>query len=159
MSSLTSRFIRWNFHSLSNQCRRTSTGTELFPQAFRPFWICLRISIDENPGKHCTRTPLVLHQLQTILHTLCLVGMHRCRLSTFHSLLNDQCIYPRTKTESEKTCFFCFRPSVALIQKEKSCIIVDKFRFPNEFSTISLKVISNNILTSKFVFLHTIKIC
>ena len=44
--------------------------------------MCLRISIDVNPGKNSTRTQLVLHQFQTILCTRWIVGNNASVLST-----------------------------------------------------------------------------
>ena len=116
-------------------------------RVFRSFWTCLRISLGVNAGKYSTQTQLVLHRFHTTLRL---------------------CSFPRHKTESEWTCAFCcFRPLDDLIMTQSRShpqrvmtYHSRKFRISNEFSSISHKVISNNVLiSSKFVFLHAIKFC
>ena len=56
---------------------------------FKAFWICLRISIDVNPGKYSTRTQFVLHQFHTLLRTRWIDGNSESVLSTGRVLLKD----------------------------------------------------------------------
>ena len=110
---------------------------------------------------------MVLHQFHTILRTRLIVEIPWSDPSISHSLLNDYAV-SQTQDWTWADMHFRFRQLGDLVmtqestlhQGEKSKIMEDKVRISNEFYTVSLKVIPNDVLSSsKFVFLHAITFC
>ena len=110
---------------------------------------------------------MVLHQFHTILRTRLIVEIPWSDPSISHSLLNDYAAFPDTRLNLSRhalslspTWWLGHDTGVDLHQGEKSYIMEDKVRISNEFYTVSLKVIPNDVLSSsKFVCLHAITFC
>ena len=75
-------------------------------RVLRSFWIGLNISIDLNLGKYTTRSQLVLHQFQTILHSCWIVGNNEAVLSTWSLLLKVHVLFPHTRLNQNEPCTF-----------------------------------------------------
>ena len=102
------------------------------------------------PGKHSTRTQLVLYRFQTIL---CPLNCWKYRSWSCHFSLASECscIFLRQRTESECTCVLAVDHLITLscnkdlIQGVKCHSIVEKFRILWFSSKINFCVMSKNV--------------